>query len=126
VERRGNAFRRGLSIIGFGAAVLLGLAVMDWAGPVALVAPMTVVGLGTGIAAPSGIAFVVRAEEGLAGTAASLSGALQMLGGGIAASLLGLIGNPSFILLAGAVAAISALALLVAPRHWNEPVLRPS
>ena len=124
VERRGNAFRRGLSIIGLGAAVLLGLAIMDWAGPVALIAPMTVVGLGTGIAAPSGIAFVVRAEEGLAGTAASLAGALQMVGSGIAASLLGLVGDPSFILLASAVAMIAALALIVAPTHWKDPIPR--
>jgi DHA1 family bicyclomycin/chloramphenicol resistance-like MFS transporter len=120
-ERRGNAFRQGLAIIASGAALMLLIALAGWFGPLALIGPMTIVGLGTGVAAPSGFAFVVLAEEGLAGTASSLAGALQMLGSGVAASILGLIGAPSFLLLAIGVAAISLGALLTAPGRAGTP-----
>jgi DHA1 family bicyclomycin/chloramphenicol resistance-like MFS transporter len=120
LERRGTAFRQGLAAVTIGAAMMLAAGVAGWAGPPALIGPMMVLGLGAGIAAPSGLASVIRAEEGLAGTAASLAGALQMLGAGLAASALGLAGDPSFLLLGVGATAISAVALLIAPVPRTE------
>ncbi|RVU05874.1 MFS transporter [Novosphingobium umbonatum] len=99
-------FAGGAKALSAGASFILGgtmlgatLAFAGGVGPLALVGPVLLVGVGAGMAGPSAMAIVVFAEEGLAGTATSLAGATQMLGS--AAATLGL----------GLVAPVSALRL---------------
>jgi len=93
-----RVFPRGAQALLAGAALilcgtLLGAALAAWGanGPLSLVGPVLLVGLGAGTAGPAAMAIVVFAEEGLAGTATSLAGATQMLGSAAATLGLGLV-----------------------------------
>jgi DHA1 family bicyclomycin/chloramphenicol resistance-like MFS transporter len=83
-------------MIAFGAVVQLvgisALALVSWLGSLSLPGiflPMAVVALSNGLTLPNGIAGAVSVNPRAAGTAAGLSGALQMLTGAIAAVLVG-------------------------------------
>jgi DHA1 family bicyclomycin/chloramphenicol resistance-like MFS transporter len=80
----------------FGALVQLfgtaALALTSWLGTLGLPGiflPMAVVALSNGLVLPNGIAGAISVNPRAAGTAAGLSGALQMLTGAIAAALVG-------------------------------------
>jgi DHA1 family bicyclomycin/chloramphenicol resistance-like MFS transporter len=82
--RRTDAVLAGVGLILAGAVIELALALGGVTGPIALVAPMMLVGLGAGIVGPSAISILLYVEEGLAGTATSIAGAAQMLVSGAA------------------------------------------
>lgn len=84
LARRTDAVLAGVGLIFAGAIIALGLAACGITGPVALVAPMLLVGLGAGVTGPSAISILLYVEEGLAGTATSIAGAMQMLVSGAA------------------------------------------
>jgi DHA1 family bicyclomycin/chloramphenicol resistance-like MFS transporter len=86
-----QALRAGAALILCGTLLGAGLAAWGVDGPLALVGPGLLVGLGAGMAGPSAMAIVVFAEQGLAGTATSLAGATQMLGSAAATLGLGLV-----------------------------------
>lgn len=116
LEHRVDTFRLGLAVCFAGTVLTLAAALLappHWA---ALTVPMMIVTFGVGIAGPSGTARVLHSEEGLAGTATSLAGALQMAAGGAAASLLGALASPSFTVLAAAMICAVGLAWRMAPR----------
>ncbi|RZJ97983.1 MAG: MFS transporter, partial [Novosphingobium sp.] len=89
LARRTDALKAGTGLILAGSLIELALAVAQVTGPLPLIAPMLLLGLGAGIVGPSAITLVLFAEEGLAGTATSLAGATQMLGSGFATAVLG-------------------------------------
>ncbi len=89
MERRSDALRTG-SLLNFGAALaMLLLALSGHHSLGGFLVSTTLLGLGAGISGPAAISRVIAAQPGLAGTAASLSGAAQMLIAALAASLLG-------------------------------------
>ena len=90
VERRSSALiiGTGSSALGAGIALVLALVGIEGVGP--LIAPIMLLGLGAGLAGPVAFNAVGFAEPGLAATATSLAGALQMLASGSAMSVLGL------------------------------------
>ena len=117
IERRHDAFRVGLNVSLGGAALAMGLAInTSGVGP-ALIFPAMIVTFGVGVSGPAGIARVLHAEKGLAGTAASVSGALQMVTGGMTATALGLVVAPSFMALAAAMTLTLGVARVAAPRR---------
>lgn len=116
LEARGGAFRIGLLSAVAGGAGLLVCALLDFGGLAGVIGPMMLVGLGAGIAAPSGMAGVMAAERGLSGTAASLAGAAQMLASGGVSSLLSLFAPPSHVTLGAGVLAAALLGALLAPK----------
>jgi len=116
LELRGGAFRLGLLASSAGGALLIGLASAGCDGPVSLIGPMSLVGLGGGIAAPAGIAGAMHAEEGLEGTAASMAGALQMFVSGATTSIIVHAHLASTLSIAVAIMAAGITGLLVAPR----------
>ncbi|WMS42253.1 multidrug effflux MFS transporter [Acuticoccus sp. MNP-M23] len=83
--RIGNA----ISLIGIGVAV--SLAVAGVASPLALFAPMLIVGTGNGFALPNCIAGCVSVRPDLAGTAAGVAGFFQIGSGAIASVGIGLV-----------------------------------
>ena len=110
-----DGFRIGLTAVAGGGAAMLGIALLGGSGPVALIAPMVLVGLGCGIVSPTGIAGAMHAEEGIAGTASSLAGAIQMISSaGVTAALSGMVSAP--VPLAAAIFAAALAALILAPR----------
>ena len=111
----GAGFRVGLALAVAGSALMLALGLAGFDGPMTLIAPMIIVGLGTGIAAPAGIAGVMQCVPGLAATSTSLAGALQMVISGAAATIATQmhIAKPSW--LAAAILAAAAAAFLAAP-----------
>ena len=116
LESRVDTFRTGVAITLSGAllALAFGLAAFDgWA---ALMVPAMIATLGVGIAAPSGMGRIVHSEEGLAGTAASVSGALQMLAGGLGASAFGAAASPSILAIGIAMTIVAGLAFVAAPK----------
>lgn len=115
LERRGGALRFGLGAIAAGGAAMLALALAGREGVVALIAPMLAVGFGGGIAMPAALAGAMHAEEGLAGTGASLAGALQMLASGITTSLIAQSGLASLGALAGGVLCSGLAGFVAAP-----------
>ncbi|HQS70118.1 MAG: MFS transporter [Novosphingobium sp. 28-62-57] len=91
VERRFSALILGTASSATGASIAFVLAVSGIEGVVPLIAPITLLGLGAGLAGPVAFNAVAFAEAGLAATATSLAGALQMLASGTAMALLGLL-----------------------------------
>lgn len=91
VERRFSALILGTASSATGATIAFVLAVSGIEGVVPLIAPITLLGLGAGLAGPVAFNAVAFAEAGLAATATSLAGALQMLASGTAMTLLGLL-----------------------------------
>lgn len=120
IDRRRNAFRIGLAMISGGGAAMLAVALLGGSGPVALVLPMLVVGFGGGIAAPTGIAGAMHAEEGMAGTASSLAGAIQMIASAAVTALMSRFGATSILPLAAAIFATGTIAMLLAPGREAE------
>lgn len=116
LERRGGALAIGQGLVLLGAALMCLLALAGREGVLALMAPMLLVGLGGGIAAPTSLAGAMHAEEGLAGTGASLAGALQMLTSGLATSLIAQLGLASLASLAVAMLLTALLGFVAAPR----------
>jgi DHA1 family bicyclomycin/chloramphenicol resistance-like MFS transporter len=115
LERRTDAFRVGLRLCLAGAFLSLGTSVAGLEHWAALMIPAMIITFGVGVAAPAGIAMVLRCEEGIAGTAVSAAGALQMLAGGMAPVLLGWLFAPSFLVLASIMTALVVAASLCAP-----------
>lgn len=91
VERRFSALIVGTGSSATGALIALGLALAGIEGIVPLIAPVMLMGLGAGLAGPVAFNAVAFAEDGLAATATSLAGALQMLASGTAMTMLGLL-----------------------------------
>jgi DHA1 family bicyclomycin/chloramphenicol resistance-like MFS transporter len=91
VERRFSALIVGTGSSATGAMIALGLALAGIEGIVPLIAPVMLMGLGAGLAGPVAFNAVAFAEDGLAATATSLAGALQMLASGTAMTMLGLL-----------------------------------
>lgn len=115
-----DGFRIGLAGVATGGAVMLAAALLGGTGPIALIAPMLIVGLGCGISSPTGIAGAMHAEEGIAGTASSLAGAIQMItSAGVTAALSGIASGP--VPLAAAIFAAGLAAVFLAPREQAMP-----
>ncbi|RYD94988.1 MAG: MFS transporter, partial [Sphingomonadales bacterium] len=112
-----DAFRVGLMLVASGGVTMLGVALLGGAGPVALIAPMLLVGLGCGIASPTGAAGAMHAEEGIAGTATSLAGAIQMIASAGVTAAMSAIGSASLAPLAAAIFAAGLAAVFLAPRE---------
>jgi DHA1 family bicyclomycin/chloramphenicol resistance-like MFS transporter len=89
-QKQGDALLIGSVTAAIGAGAAMVLAASGIVGPVALLAPVVLVAIGAGIVGPAGINDVAFAEEGLAATATSLAGALQMAASSLATVLLGL------------------------------------
>ncbi|WOF42268.1 Bcr/CflA family efflux MFS transporter [Sphingopyxis indica] len=122
IERRSDALRAGLScsVLGAGLAVALALYAQGGGSWAMLIGPMILVALGAGIAGPSGIAAIIHIEEGVAGTAVSLSGSIQMAASSAGAIALGHVAHPGFPILSAALLAVSLLSLAIAPRKPFE------
>lgn len=93
LARGGRALMVGAALVLAGPVLAAGIAAAGWHGPMALVAPMLLLGLGAGIAGPAAMAQVLFAEPDLAGTATSLAGATQMLASAAATLALGQAGT---------------------------------
>lgn len=89
LERRTDALTAGVALGMTGTVAALAIALAGLSGPVALIAPLTLLGVGAGVAGPAGISRAIGVNAALAGTAASLAGAGQMLISGCSITLLG-------------------------------------
>jgi DHA1 family bicyclomycin/chloramphenicol resistance-like MFS transporter len=114
VERRFSALVSGTACAAIGGITALALALAGIEGVVPLIAPITLLGLGAGMAGPVAFNAVAFAEDGLAATATSLAGALQMLGSGSAMTLLGLFSPLDPLRVAGALTVSTAIAFCCA------------
>lgn len=114
IERRFSALIVGTACAASGAITALALALAGIEGVVALIAPITLLGLGAGMAGPVAFNAVAFAEKGLAATATSLAGALQMLGSGSAMTLLGLLSPLDPLRVAAALTLSTAIAFFCA------------
>lgn len=114
VERHFSALIVGTASSALGATGALVLALGGIEGVVPLIAPMMLLGLGAGLAGPVAFNAVAVAEAGLAATATSLAGALQMLASGSAMTLLGLVAPIDPLRLALALVTATWTALLCA------------
>lgn len=110
VERRFSALVVGTACAAIGGIIALALALTGIEGVVPLIAPITLLGFGAGMAGPVAFNAVAFAEDGLAATATSLAGALQMLGSGSAMTLLGLFSPLHPLRVAGALTVSTAVA----------------
>lgn len=110
VERHWDALLIGTGSAAIGAILTLVLAVAGVQGPLPLVAPVTLLGLGAGLAGPAAFNSVVFAEKGLAATATSIAGAGQMLASGASVTLLGLFAPVDPLRLAAALVAATSLS----------------
>lgn len=115
LERSGGALRAGVGVSLAGAAGLLGLGLMGAHGALALIAPMLIVAFGVGLSAPAGMAAVLRAVKGMAGTASSLAGAVQMFASGVTTTLIAQWHVESLLSLALPMVGMIGLGLLLAP-----------
>ena len=115
LERGRGALRTGLTVMLSGASVMLALALSGYDGPLALLLPMMVVFGGSGMAAPASIAGAMHAEAGIAGTATSLAGAVQMAVSALAASAVSFVAPGSFVGMSAAILAMTLAAFLCAP-----------
>lgn len=117
--RRTDAVLAGVGLIFAGAVIALGLALAGITGPVPLVAPMLLVGLGAGVTGPSAISILLYVEEGLAGTATSIAGAMQMLVSGAATVVMAQFApvSPLRLAIGLSIAASCALAAALARRR---------
>lgn len=124
VERRASALILGTASSACGATAALILAFAGEGSAALLIAPILLLGLGAGLAGPVAFNAIAFAERGLAATATSLAGALQMLVSGGAMALLGMFAplDPLRVATALAIGTIAALACAIAatvtrPRH---------
>lgn len=79
LERRTDPLAAGVALGVTGAVAALAADLAGFTGPVALIAPLILLGVSAGIAGPAGIGRAIAVNSTLAGTAASLAGAGQML-----------------------------------------------
>lgn len=114
VDQRMDAMLAGCLCSLVGAASFVILASLGLANPVWMVACMSLLGIGGGIAGPATINNAIAAEPSLAGTGASMLGATQMLVSGAATIPLGLLAPISTLELALAICLAAALAFLSA------------
>ena len=89
IDRGGRGAMTGAAITASGAALLLLFAIAGWHRLAAFIVPMVLIGFGSGVLGPTGIAQVILSRPGLEGTASSLAGATQMTASAIASSLIG-------------------------------------
>jgi DHA1 family bicyclomycin/chloramphenicol resistance-like MFS transporter len=89
-QKCGDALSIGAAISATGAVGALICALLDLNSAVTFVAPMTLLGVGAGLMGPTAITEIAFVETGLAATATSLAGAIQMLASGLAIATLGL------------------------------------
>ncbi len=80
LDRRGHALVVGSLLVATGGVALLLAALAGLHGLLAFLVPTMVLGLGAGVSGPAGFARITGSQAGLAGTAASIAGAFQMLG----------------------------------------------
>lgn len=113
LERYRIAWNTGLSCVCGGGALMLVLVGIGSDSPTTLVAPMMLTAFGGGIAAPTGMATVMRVEEGLSATAASLAGAMQMVGSGLATSVIMQVRPDTLITFAATIFLCAAVALAI-------------
>ncbi|MDE2403554.1 MAG: MFS transporter [Sphingomonadales bacterium] len=114
VGRHCDTLRAGAALICAGAIGEWLVALAGGTGPLALVAPVMLVGLGAGLVGPSAITAVAFAEPGLAGTATSIAGAAQMLASSLATALLGRFAPVDMLRLGNALAISGTVALVAA------------
>lgn len=112
LAKGGRGLEIGVTLIFTGALIEAVVAALGGHQPLALIAPMLLVGMGSGITGPSAMAIILFADEELAGTATSLAGATQMLASALATLLLGLITPLTPFRLALALVASGTLCLL--------------
>ncbi|MDF7776340.1 MFS transporter, partial [Sphingomonas sp. AOB5] len=115
LNRRHDAFRIGLIAIASGGGLMLVIALLGASNPIALIGPMLLVGTGGGIAAPTGIAGAMHAEDGIAGTASSLAGAIQMITTAAVTALMSAFAAPTLASLAAGISVAGLAAVLFAP-----------
>lgn len=120
LNRHHDAFRIGLIAIAAGGGLMLVIALLGASNPIALIGPMLLVGTGGGIAAPTGIAGAMHAEDGIAGTASSLAGAIQMITTAGVTAVMSAFASPALIPLAAGMFVAGLTAVLLAPAR--EPV----
>lgn len=126
VRRHHRQDSRRLEAVGLGALILaaIGLAVEATAPAISapgFVAPMTLLGLGSGIVAPIVLASAIEAEASSAGSAASLFGAIQMLATAALSSLVTLSAQESRFTIGAIAAAALAGAALLAVTFRRQP-----
>lgn len=114
VQKRGDGMIVGTGAAATGSACALALALSGTSSLAAFVGPFILLGIGAGLAGPVAFNHVAFAERGLAATATSLAGAMQMLASSIALGLLGFLAPVTPLRLALAVTAATALALMCA------------
>ncbi|CCA90061.1 MFS transporter [Novosphingobium sp. PP1Y] len=79
LERRTDALVAGVALGVTGSVAALAGDLSGLTGPAALIAPLILLGVSAGVAGPAGIGRAIAVNPSLAGTAASLAGAGQML-----------------------------------------------
>lgn len=114
IERHFSALIVGTASSALGASTALVLALGGVEGVMPLIAPILLLGLGAGLAGPVAFNAIGFAEPGLAATATSLAGALQMLASGSAMSVLGLFAPIDPLRLAVALVITTSTALFCA------------
>ena len=125
LDRRGWALVSGSSLIAGGGVALMLAAMAGFDGILAFIGPTMVVGLGAGISGPAGFARITGAQAGLAGTATSIAGALQMLVSALSSWLLSLFAPMDEVRLGIGMALagiIAASAAIVSHRSKEHPV----
>jgi len=115
LERTGIALRTGTAGIVAGGALMLLLALAGDRSLAALLAPMTLVGMGAGIVVPAAVAGAMHAEPDVAGTASSLAGALQMSATGLLTTVAAQVHSASLLSLGIGISATGMMALFAAP-----------
>jgi MFS transporter, DHA1 family, multidrug resistance protein len=116
LERTGIALRTGTAAILAGGTLMVVMALLGDRSLAALLAPMTIVGMGAGIVVPASVAGAMHAEPGVAGTASSLAGALQMSATGLLTTLAAQLHSASLLSLGIGISSAGLIALVVAPR----------
>jgi MFS transporter, DHA1 family, multidrug resistance protein len=116
-----------ITALGSGAAMgllLLLFAVTGFGGIVGILVPLWLVLASAGLALPNAPALALSRHGEAAGTAASMLGAMQFGVGGLAAPLVGLLGNDAVAMAAvialASVAALAVLLVLVRPGHLER------
>jgi DHA1 family bicyclomycin/chloramphenicol resistance-like MFS transporter len=114
LDRTGGGQVAGAMIMTLGALLLfvLGLSGLDRLMPVLL--GTAVLGVGAGVAGPSGIGHIIQSSPGNEGTAASLAGAAQMLTSALAAGTVGHAATLGTIWMGGVLTALASFSLLAA------------
>jgi MFS transporter, DHA1 family, multidrug resistance protein len=110
-EGRGLAIGVSLYLTGAAAMLVAGLAADHVA---ALIGPMMVVGLGSGMIGPACLSGALRADPLYVGTASSLFGALQIAGGAGASMLAAALYRPSVLAVAAPLLAAATCVFLAA------------